>query len=175
LENCSDEKLVAGARRGEKSAYAVLVKRHYRGIFAMCLGVLGNVHDAEDMAQEAMLKGFTQINRLRKSEFRPWIMKIAKNLAIDFIRRRKRTREILSEQVRLSGSTSNIEYESLERAIRKLPVEIRLPLVMYYFDGKSAKAIGEKLNISHSGVCQRIRSARKNLHEMLVGQVDENE
>ena len=48
LENCSDEKLVAGARRGEKSAYAVLVKRHYRGVFAVCLGVLGNVHDAED-------------------------------------------------------------------------------------------------------------------------------
>jgi DNA-directed RNA polymerase specialized sigma subunit len=48
-----------------------------------------------------------------------------------------------------------------------LPQEFRVPLMMYYFDNKSAKTIAEKLNISHSGACQRIRAARKQLHRLL--------
>ncbi|MCP4257618.1 MAG: hypothetical protein GY774_08860 [Planctomycetes bacterium] len=48
-----------------------------------------------------------------------------------------------------------------------MPQELRLPLTMYYFDGKNAKTIAEKLKISHSGACQRIRAARKQLHELL--------
>jgi DNA-directed RNA polymerase specialized sigma subunit len=48
-----------------------------------------------------------------------------------------------------------------------MPRELRLPLTMYYFDGKNAKTIAEKLKISHSGACKRIRAARKQLHELL--------
>jgi len=60
------------------------------------------------------------------------------------------------------------ENHDLQQAIGRLPQEFRLPLVMYYFDNKSAKAIAEKLKISHSGVCQRIRAARKRLHKLLT-------
>jgi DNA-directed RNA polymerase specialized sigma subunit len=42
-----------------------------------------------------------------------------------------------------------------------------VPLMMYYFDNKSAKTIARKLKISHSGVCQRLRDARKQLHKLL--------
>jgi len=44
-------------------------------------------------------------------------------------------------------------------------------LVMYYFDSKNAKAISDKLNISHSVACQRIRTARQQLHELLSGEM----
>jgi len=43
---------------------------------------------------------------------------------------------------------------------------------MYYFDGKNAKTIAGKLNLSHSGTCQRIREARKRLHELLTERAD---
>jgi DNA-directed RNA polymerase specialized sigma subunit len=43
---------------------------------------------------------------------------------------------------------------------------------MYYFDGKNAKTIAEKLDISHSGACQKIREARKQLHELLTERDD---
>jgi RNA polymerase sigma-70 factor (ECF subfamily) len=52
-----DENVVRACRQGDSDAYAVLVNRHYRHVFALCLGVLGNIHDAEDIAQDAMLKG----------------------------------------------------------------------------------------------------------------------
>ena len=66
---------------------------------AMCLGMLGNVDDAEDIAQEAMLKGLLNINKLDKAEqFESWILQIARNLCIDFLRRRKRTKALGSKQ-----------------------------------------------------------------------------
>ncbi|MFC1795248.1 RNA polymerase sigma factor [Planctomycetota bacterium] len=163
-----DESLVRACQRDDKTAYAVLVKRHYRYVFAMCLGVLGNLHDAEDIAQEAMLKGLLKIKKLNKAEqFESWILQIARNLCIDFIRRRKRTKTLGIEQP-MQPSQSSGENHDLQHAIVRLPQELRVPLTMFYFDGKNAKTIAEKLNISHSGACQKIRTARKRLHELLT-------
>ena len=87
MNDCSDENLVTASRHGDKSAYALLVKRHYKHAFIVCLGVVGNVEDAEDITQEAMLKGFMQLRKLRNSsQFGPWITKIARNLGVNFMR-----------------------------------------------------------------------------------------
>jgi len=171
LNDFSDDILVAASQHGDKSAYAILVKRHYRGVFAVCLGVVGNVHDAEDIAQDAMLKGFLKIRKLHSSEqFGPWIVRIAKNLCIDFIRRKKYVRAFRAQQPAQPRHTAN-EKHDLQQAVRRLPREFRLPLVMYYFDNKSTRTIAQKLSISRSGVCQRIRDARKQLHKLLTERV----
>jgi RNA polymerase sigma-70 factor (ECF subfamily) len=168
LDDRSDENVVHACRQGDKAAYAVLVKRHYRHVFSMCLGVLGNVHDAEDIAQDAMLKGLVKIKKLSKDEqFEAWILQIAKNLCIDFLRRRRHVKPLAREQPMQAGQKSQENHE-LEQAVRRLPQEFRLPLVMYYFDQQNAKIIAKKLNISHSGACQRIRAARKELHKFLT-------
>ncbi|HUW19038.1 MAG TPA: sigma-70 family RNA polymerase sigma factor [Sedimentisphaerales bacterium] len=168
MNGFSDDILVAASARGDKGAYGILVRRHYSRVFGVCLGMLGNVADAEDIAQDTMLKGFLQIKRLRRTErFDSWVLQIAKNLCVDVLRRRKHIKAFAAEQCGRPGDATN-EYHDLQEAIRQLPKEFRLPLVMYYFDNKSAKAIAEKLNISHSGVCQRIRVARKLLHELLT-------
>ena len=162
-----DESVVRACQQGDKTAYAVLVKRHYRHVFALCLGVLGNLHDAEDIAQEAMLKGFLKIKKLDKGEqFEVWILRIARNLCFDFLRRQKRKKVLSAKQLMRCGQRTG-ENHDLQQAIRRLPQELRVPLTMYYFDGKNAKTIAEKLSISHSGACQKIREARKQLHELL--------
>jgi RNA polymerase sigma-70 factor (ECF subfamily) len=167
LNESLDESVVRACRQGDKTAYAVLVKRHYRHVFALCLGILGNVHDAEDVAQEAMLKGFLKIKKLDKGEqFEVWILRIARNLCIDLLRRRKRIKAITTKQPIQPGQRT-VEDHNLQESIRRLPQELRVPLTMYYFDEKNAKTIAEKLDISHSGACQRIRAARKQLHELL--------
>lgn len=163
-----DENLVRACQRNDKTAYAALVQRHYRHVFAMCLGILTNVDDAEDIAQEAMLKGLLKIKKLDKAEqFESWILQIARNLCIDFLRRRKRTKVFGIEQPAQPTQLTGGNFDLL-KAIRRLPQELRVPLTMYYFDGKNAKTIARKLNISHSGACQRIRTARKKLHELLT-------
>jgi len=163
-----DESLVRACQRDDKTAYAVLVKRHYRHVFAMCLGMLANVDDAEDIAQEAMLRGLLKIKKLDKAEqFESWILQIARNISIDFLRKRKRTKAIGIKQPKQPAREIGRNHD-LQQAIRRLPQELRVPLTMFYFDEKNAKTIARKLNLSHSGACQRIRTARKQLHEMLT-------
>jgi len=168
VDDRSDENLVAQSCKGNKNAYAVLVQRHYRHVFAMCFGMLANVHDAEDIAQDAILKGMSKIAELREGiQFGRWILRIAGNLCIDLIRRRKRIKHLCAESPAIAQQAIN-ENHDLHGAIKKLPKELRVPLVMYYFENKNAKAIAERLNISHSGACQKIRSARQQLHELLT-------
>jgi RNA polymerase sigma-70 factor (ECF subfamily) len=171
VDDRSDEILVAASSQGDKNAYAVLVQRHYRHVFAMCFGMLAHVHDAEDIAQDAILKGLSNIAELREGvQFGRWILRIAGNLCIDLIRRRKRIKHLCAEHPTIAQQAMN-ENHDLHGAIKKLPKELRVPLVMYYFENKNAKAIAERLNISHSGACQKIRSARQQLHELLTGRL----
>ncbi|OHB60763.1 MAG: hypothetical protein A2167_07085 [Planctomycetes bacterium RBG_13_46_10] len=168
LDERSDEILVAESCKGDKNAYAELVQRHYRHVFAMCFGMLANVHDAEDIAQDAMLKGLSNIAELRQGiQFGRWILRIAGNLCIDLIRRRKRIKRVDAEHPAIAEKALN-ENHDIHHAIERLPKELRVPLVMYYFENKNAKAIAERLNISHSGACQKIRTARQQLHALLT-------
>jgi RNA polymerase sigma-70 factor, ECF subfamily len=163
-----DDNVVRACQQGDTRAYATLVERHYRHIFALCLGMVGNVHDAEDIAQEAMLKGFSNIRKLAKAgQFESWILKIARNACLDFLRRQKRLKARTAEQSVEHARRANDNHD-LERAIRRLPLELRLPLTMHYFEQKNADTVARKLNISHSLACQRIRAARNELHALLT-------
>ena len=85
-----ENSLVASCRKGGRAAYADLVRRHAGRVFAICLSLLGDWHEAEDMAQQTLLRGFMQIGNLRNSErFGAWIAQIARNVCVDALRRRK--------------------------------------------------------------------------------------
>ena len=160
MDTRDDNELVAGCRAGDRAAYGALIDRYYRYIFATCLAVLGHVQEAEDAAQEAVVRGFERIGKLRAAEqFGPWITRIAKNLCIDRLRRQRRDREAVTGRVETSPVRQE-EHADLQDAIRQLPMELRLPLVMYYFDGRSAAGIANTLGVSHSAICQRLRSFR---------------
>ena len=164
----SEKKLVAACRNADKSAYAELVKVYSGRIFAICLGMLGNSHDAEDIAQQALLKALTDINQLwDNGQFGPWVARIAKNLCIDFIRKRIRERDILAGQAK-SAHNGSKEYPELQVALAKLPEEYRLALLLYYFDGRSTKSIGQTLMISEAAAQARLSRARKQLRELLT-------
>ena len=170
MDNRCGEKLVKASQAQDKNAYASLVKAHYRHVFLLCLGMVGNVHDAEDIAQDVMLKGFEQIRKLRDpAQFGSWIAKIAKNLCINFYRRKKRIGRLLTEKAARPNQSAD-ENDRLHLAIEKLPQDIRLPLVMYYFDGRDVKAVSKKLSISSSGVYQKLRVGIKQLHKLLAEQ-----
>lgn len=167
MNDRKDEELVLTCRQGDTSAYASLVQRHYRHVFALCLGMLANVHDAEDTAQETMLKGFLSLRKLsRPEQFEPWILRIARHLCIDLLRRRKQAKNLPVEHEPVSPGSN--EDHDLEGAVRRLPQELRLPLTLFYFEHKDAGSIARKLNISPSLVYERLRAARQELHELLT-------
>ncbi len=168
----SDKNLVIACHAGDRKAYAVLVKKYYRQVFLVCIGILGNVHDAEDIVQDAMLKGFVEIKKLRNgSQFYPWIVRIAKNMCINMTRRNKHARIVMQGKAMQPNQTI-MRNDYLELAIEKLPEESRLPLVMYYFDDQSVKTVAEKMNISNASVYSKLRAATKQLHKLLAKQGD---
>lgn len=170
MNDRSDENLVFACRAGDRSAYAALVRRHYKHVFLVCVCILGNAHDAEDIAQDAMLKAFEQIRKLRDgAQFGRWVAKIARNLCFNLVRRRMYARKAI-EQKMAQPTQNPTENDNLQQAIEKLSQEFRLPLVMYYFDGQSVKTVAERLNMSTSGVYTKLRTATRQLHEILVKQ-----
>jgi len=171
LEERSDKELAWASQQGDRTAYTVLVQRHYKSVFLVGLGVLGNVHDAEDVAQDTLIKGFEHLRQLREgSQFGGWIVTIARNLSINLLRKRKQ--ELVCDAHPTSDEPAESGYEDLQQAVARLPGELRLPLVMYYFDGQDVKKVAEKLAISTSGVYQKLRTAIKELHEVLTAQGD---
>ena len=174
MKDRSDENLVMVSRKGDKSAYALLVRRHYNRVFIVCLGVAGNIEDAEDATQEAMLKGYLQLKKLRNSsQYGPWVTKIARNLCINIVRRKQRTRKIIADKATAPVGIRS-ENERLHQAIGNLPQEIRQPLVLYYFDGQSVQTVASNLKVSTSVVYSRLRAAINELHWLLDGQGETN-
>jgi len=168
LNDGLEKELITASRAGDTSAYSELVKIYSKRVFSICLGMLGNGHDAEDIAQQTLFKGFTDINQLRSSEqFGAWLSRIAKNLCIDFLRRQKRRRNILADQAGTSQSDSKL-YPELQAALARLPQDSRTVLMLYYFDGRSTKSIAETFEISVAAAQARLSRARKQLRKLLV-------
>jgi len=171
MENCSIQTRPEGTEAGETAVYERLVKKYYGRVFTMCYGMLGSMHDAEDVAQEVMLKGFMKMKAHKNREwFEYWVLRVAKNLCIDQLRKRKRRQEATKQQrePRPESRQQSKALGDMEDAVGRLPLELRAPLMMYYFDGRNAMSIAEGLKISHGTACQRLREARRELHDLMA-------
>lgn len=168
----SEKDLVASCKHGDKTAYAGLVRAHSGRIFAICLGLLGNRHDAEDMTQQTLLKGFMQIQTLRNSDrFAPWIARIARNLCLDALRVRKHQQTPPATCKERQAPPEDLRR--LEEALHGLSIDYRVPLLLFYFDGRSTQSIAETLGITQANVQTRLSRARKQLRRLLAGEGDD--
>ena len=172
MSSLSEENLVIAARKGDKQAYAALVQRYYSRIYAISLGFLGNTHDAEDAAQEVMIQGFRKISSLRNGKrYKPWIIQIARNICINQIRKNASVQKQLQNSEPIENQIQS-DYQTLETSIKKLPQDLRLPLIMFYMDGKNVNTIAADLNMSQSGVYLRLKNAIKELNQLMLEQGD---
>lgn len=169
----SEEDLVAASRDGDRRAYATLVRRHAKRVYAVCVGVLGSDADVEDVFQETFVKGMTKINTLRDNkQFAGWILQIARNLCRDHSRKRRRRQKLLQQRPSRHGASPG-EFSELHIALEKLPEKHRVPLMLFYFDGKSTEKLAEELNVSKAGACTRLFRARNELRKLL-GEREDN-
>jgi RNA polymerase sigma-70 factor (ECF subfamily) len=172
LDERDDGQLVTASRTGDRGAYAALVRRHGKRVFAICLGILGNVADSEDAAQEALVKGMTQLHTLRDDgQFGGWIARIARNLCLNLLRNKTRRRDLLAAQG-TEEATEAPDFSHLHAALARLPEKYRLPLVLFYFDGKDTLKLAQELNMSRAGACTRLSRARRELRRELSKQVE---
>lgn len=172
MDKLTDKNLVDACYTGDKQMYAALVKKYYRHVFLICMGILGKTGDAEDAAQETMLKGFIEIKKLRDgAKFAQWITRIAKNMCLNVHRKEKNLQKAIAQRA-FQEAENPTQNHSLEKAITMLQSDERLVLLMYYYDGQNVKSVAEKLNISTSNVYLKLRAATNQLHEILERQGD---
>jgi RNA polymerase sigma factor (sigma-70 family) len=166
LESGQDAKIVEACLAGDARAYAGLVRLHGRRVYALCLAMTGNAADAEDMAQEALMRGFTELDSLRdRDRFGPWIAAIAGNMCRNFIKKRaSRERTVAMEQD--CSRKDPDDLSDLRGMLSRLPEQHRIPLMLYYFDGHSAEGVAASLGISTEAVYARLCRARRELRRL---------
>jgi len=146
--------------------------------FRIACGVLRNTADAEDVAQEALLRAYRRFDRLRdRGRFRAWLVRITYRLALDCLRSSKRReqrdtfRSQPAHQPRAATAeelaASNEFQAHLVRALEELPEKLRLVLLLAAMEGHTIDEIAAMLGIPPGTVKSRIFFARKQLAEKL--------
>jgi len=143
--------------------------------YRVALGVLRNSAEAEDVAQEAMLRAYRNFHRLRDRErFRGWIARTAWRLALDRIRaagRREKRESAAAETMREAGVETVVASRELERhvasAMDALPEKLRQVMVLAAIEGYNTREVARLLEIPEGTVRSRLFLARKELAESL--------
>jgi RNA polymerase sigma-70 factor (ECF subfamily) len=158
--------LVVRAQRGDRAAFGELVRRTSRLVFARLYLETGDRHQTEDLVQETMLTAFRSLGQLTEAEkFRPWLLRIAQNTAINTIRREARKKrtpnpEILKLRqdaiIAVVGPAEQAEREELQemvlKVLRELPEEYRLPVTLRYLVGADYDTIQTQMGITKGAV-----------------------
>jgi RNA polymerase sigma-70 factor (ECF subfamily) len=143
--------------------------------YRVALGVLRNSAEAEDVAQEAMLRAYRNFHQLReRQKFRGWIARTAWRLALDRIRaagRRERRELAAREEVLPAGVESVVASREFQghvaNAMDALPDKLRLVMVLAAVEGYNTKEVAALLGIPEGTVRSRLFLARKQMAESL--------
>jgi len=174
-----DKELLKRALAGDISAFEELVASNEKRIYNLCYRMMKNDQDAQDMAQEALIKAWKNLRNFNlKSAFSTWLYRIAVNTCLDELRKRKNSAQSIEElkekghliEDEKSGSfseNSDLKQE-LSRAMDKLDPNEKIIIVLKDVQGYSYEEIGEILNCPVGTVRSRLSRSRKKLAEICI-------
>lgn len=190
-EGLADAALITAAVRGRREAFSDLVKRHQGTVFRIAFRILRDEGDAGDAAQEAFLKAFRNLQSFDTTRpFAPWLYRIARNQALDKVRSKKSSPEVLEragnddeDQDEGAGAVGRdaaddtpdalTQVESAELAKRvggaltRLDGKYREVIELYHYENLTYDEIAGTLGVPIGTVMTRIFRARKKLAELL--------
>lgn len=171
LESESDEALVAAfVETGNHAPLEVLLLRHEARVLGLAYRILGNRADALDATQDVFLTVFRKASSFRhQSAFTTWLYRLTTNACHDMGRRKARTpvpMEMLPAQLTRTESEADTRL-SVEAALRGLPEDQRVPIVLRDLYGLSYEEIAEATGHPTGTVKSRIARGRLRLAEML--------
>jgi RNA polymerase sigma-70 factor, ECF subfamily len=173
FDDDADGWLVNKARAGDMDAYEVLVRRHRDRIYRIALRMLGDRHDAEDIAQDVVIQVWTALAGFTgASSFTTWLYRIVVNRCLNQLRRRRWTRPVLeSDPQPTAGAEDTViarqRAGAAMEAIAALPSDQRAVIVLHQLEGLSYREVAAVVNISEDAVRGRWHRARLNLMESL--------
>ncbi|MBN6889841.1 RNA polymerase sigma-70 factor, ECF subfamily [Cytobacillus horneckiae] len=179
------KKRIKQVLKGDQDAYAEIVEIYKDKVFHICYRMLANQHEAEDIAQEAFLRAYVNIQSFNIDlKFSTWLYRIATNLCIDRIRKKKPDYYLDAEVAGTDGLTmysqipsnsrlpeddvQSLELqETIQKEISKLPEKYRSVIVLKYIEELSLNEISETLNLPLGTVKTRIHRGREALRKQL--------
>lgn len=179
--------LVQALQSGEDAALNALMGRHQQRIFLFILRHINHEADALELAQETFVRTYFNIHRFSpRGLFSTWLHQIALNLCRDHVRskawRNRQNTDSLSspddsigKERELSGAVATAsdqlqlkeQTEALQKALEKLPIGLKGPLLLTAVDGFSHQEAGQKLGLSAKAVEVKVYRARKALAKLL--------
>ena len=171
------------AQAGDATAFEHLYQLHSRRVYALCLRMVGNPSDAEDLMQEAFLQLFRKIGTFRgESAFSTWLHRMTVNVVLMRLRKKSLPAASLEEttepdeetggprkdigapDLRLSGAVDRV---NLERSIEKLPPGYRTVFVLHDVQGFEHNEIAGIMGCSVGNSKSQLHKARTRLRELL--------
>lgn len=178
----TDGELVRQTLAGRLAAYAELAERWSARILAVCRSHVGREHMAEDLAQEALVRGLQALETLQDPEkFGPWLRGIAMRACLDWRKSKQSAQVTFSALDTPAGrfdpadNGSDVEdevqlredQERLRAAVEELPEAYRETLLLYYCERVTYQDLAELLGISRASINLRLTKARAMLRERL--------
>jgi RNA polymerase sigma-70 factor (ECF subfamily) len=175
----SDLELVRAAAAGDAAAFEQLYQQHYRRVYSLCLRMLGNTTQAEDLTQEVFLQVFRKLGSFRgDSAFTTWLHRLTVNQVLMHFRKRGVKLEHTSEEGDFSNvvdtplqSTrriSMVDRLALEKAIAELPPGYRTVFTLHDIEGYEHEEIAGLLGVSIGTSKSQLHKARMRLRELLM-------
>jgi RNA polymerase sigma-70 factor, ECF subfamily len=168
-------RLLVRVAGGEAQAFRALVDRHLPTVLAIGRRMLRDEAEAEDVAQETMLRLWRNAAGLELGEggVRPWLRRVAANLCIDRVRARRNTSlgDALPEEIAPATQVAHLAERELgmrvDAALKALPDRQRLALTLFHYEGMSQIEVGEAMGVSDEAVESLLARGRRALKHSL--------
>lgn len=182
--NVKDSAIIEKVLAGDLQSFEMLILKYQSRLFATVLNVVKDRELAEDIVQEAYMKGFEKLDTLKNHEqFYPWLKRISLNLALNHFERAKRVMDVENEEdetsffERIPAGESPEELlvkEELKRYVRHfveaLPDKLRVVVILREIEDMSYEEISEMMNIPIGTVRSRLFNARAMIKDRLINQ-----
>ncbi len=174
-----DSELVKLAQKDDEQAFCALIQKYEKRIYNIAFKFMRNEYDAQDAAQDAIIKMFTNIRKFSfQSAFTTWMYRVTANTCLDLLRKKNPSADIeeferlaVSPEGNPAADTINRELgNAIKDAIRLLPEKYIPIIVLKDMDGMKYEEIAEIMNISVGTVKSRISRAREKLRTILISQ-----
>ena len=171
----SDSELVARCRAGDQQAWAELVDRFSRYVYAICVQAFRLPDaDAEDVFQEVFARAYQHLDKLRDdAAVRPWLAQLTRRLCIDRLRANARERPVSDEELSPGGTDETLalldEALTVHEALAASPEHCREILDRFFARDESYKTIGEALDLPSGTIASRISRCLARLREHFEG------
>jgi RNA polymerase sigma-70 factor, ECF subfamily len=187
LENASDRELIGNVIEGDKAAFEILVARHYGKVYALCLRLTRDSHDAEEVVQDTFVTVYKKAHTYSgASAFSSWLYRVTANCAFMAMRKSRRHKHASIDEMQSSGAQSEARYDAasiamfssfcesrtqlrgvIHEAISELPEQYRAVYVLRDVDLLSSEQVGAELNLSVAAVKSRLHRSRELMRKRL--------